>query len=179
MGYFPFIRHLLSSTHAFISVVSSLIIISLFDLFMGFLPVLVLRIYSGIFFKKIFIILLPTDLLNIFEVFLPQLLLYPNPSDPLNGDAASLMMKDRKQYDQKVRGKSKYIIHFLQVFLVRAESLRIRFIFLPSIAGKVSRDNKNFGNSSHSSPWRWTEWLNCGPCLFAHPARMSNVHCMF
>ncbi|PON93350.1 Ubiquitin-fold modifier-conjugating enzyme [Trema orientale] len=43
------------------------------------------------------------DLLNVFEVFLPQLLLYPNPSDPLNGDAASLMMKDRKLYDQKVK----------------------------------------------------------------------------
>ncbi|KAL9458459.1 hypothetical protein AB3S75_007341 [Citrus x aurantiifolia] len=43
------------------------------------------------------------DLLNIFEVFLPQLLLYPNPSDPLNGDAASLMMKDRKQYEQRVK----------------------------------------------------------------------------
>ena len=45
------------------------------------------------------------DLLNVFEVFLPQLLLYPNPSDPLNGDAASLMMKDRKMYDEKVKGK--------------------------------------------------------------------------
>ncbi|KAG6589459.1 Ubiquitin-conjugating enzyme E2 5, partial [Cucurbita argyrosperma subsp. sororia] len=43
------------------------------------------------------------NLLNVFEVFLPQLLLYPNPSDPLNGDAASLMMKDRKQYDEKVK----------------------------------------------------------------------------
>ncbi|KAL0535421.1 hypothetical protein IC582_029751 [Cucumis melo] len=43
------------------------------------------------------------DLLNVFEVFLPQLLLYPNPSDPLNGDAASLMLKDRSQYDQKVK----------------------------------------------------------------------------
>ncbi|KAH7577387.1 hypothetical protein JRO89_XS01G0243200 [Xanthoceras sorbifolium] len=43
------------------------------------------------------------DLLNIFEVFLPQLLLYPNPSDPLNGDAASLMMKDQKQYEQRVK----------------------------------------------------------------------------
>lgn len=51
-------------------------------------------------------VLLDADLLNVFEVFLPQLLLYPNPSDPLNGDAASLMMKDRKLYDQKVKGKT-------------------------------------------------------------------------
>ncbi|XP_010678729.1 ubiquitin-conjugating enzyme E2-23 kDa [Beta vulgaris subsp. vulgaris] len=43
------------------------------------------------------------DLLNVFEVFLPQLLLYPNALDPLNGDAASLMMKDRQQYEQKVK----------------------------------------------------------------------------
>lgn len=51
-------------------------------------------------------VLRDADLLNVFEVFLPQLLLYPNPSDPLNGDAASLMMKDRKLYDQKVKGKT-------------------------------------------------------------------------
>ncbi|MCL7050331.1 hypothetical protein MKW94_002738 [Papaver nudicaule] len=43
------------------------------------------------------------DLLNVFEVFLPQLLLYPNPSDPLNEAAASLMLKDRIQYEQKVK----------------------------------------------------------------------------
>jgi ubiquitin-protein ligase len=51
---------------------------------------------------RVFIV---SDLLNVFEVFLPQLLLYPNASDPLNGDAASLMMKDRKLYDQKVKGE--------------------------------------------------------------------------
>ncbi|KAG0474683.1 hypothetical protein HPP92_014369 [Vanilla planifolia] len=43
------------------------------------------------------------DLLNVFEVFLPQLLLYPNPSDPLNGEAAALMMRDRAGYEQKVK----------------------------------------------------------------------------
>nr|XP_019705834.1 ubiquitin-conjugating enzyme E2 4 [Elaeis guineensis] len=44
------------------------------------------------------------DLVNVFEVFLPQLLLYPNPSDPLNGEAAALMMRDRPAYEQKVKG---------------------------------------------------------------------------
>ena len=44
------------------------------------------------------------DLVNVFEVFLPQLLLYPNPSDPLNGEAAALMMRDRTAYDQRVKG---------------------------------------------------------------------------
>ncbi|KAJ1819516.1 ubiquitin-conjugating enzyme E2 H [Coemansia sp. RSA 2598] len=43
------------------------------------------------------------DLLNIFESFLPQLLRYPNPTDPLNGEAAALMMRDSAGYDSKVR----------------------------------------------------------------------------
>ncbi|XP_041024560.1 ubiquitin-conjugating enzyme E2 4-like isoform X2 [Juglans microcarpa x Juglans regia] len=43
------------------------------------------------------------DLVNVFEVFLPQLLLYPNPSDPLNGEAAALMMHDRAAYEQRVK----------------------------------------------------------------------------
>ena len=42
------------------------------------------------------------DLINIFEVFLPQLLLYPNASDPLNPEAASLMLKDQDGYKKKV-----------------------------------------------------------------------------
>ncbi|ODH45296.1 hypothetical protein ACO22_00174 [Paracoccidioides brasiliensis] len=43
------------------------------------------------------------DMINIFEVFLPQLLRYPNPSDPLNGDAAAVLMRDPKKYEARVR----------------------------------------------------------------------------
>jgi ubiquitin-protein ligase len=45
------------------------------------------------------------DMINIFEAFLPHLLRYPNPSDPLNGEAAALMLRDPKGYETKVRGK--------------------------------------------------------------------------
>ncbi|KAF2580514.1 hypothetical protein F2Q68_00001921 [Brassica cretica] len=44
-----------------------------------------------------------TNLINVFESFLPQLLLYPNPSDPFNGEAASLLMRDRPAYELKVK----------------------------------------------------------------------------
>jgi len=43
------------------------------------------------------------DMINIFEVFLPQLLRYPNPTDPLNGEAAALLMREPKQYEIKVK----------------------------------------------------------------------------
>ena len=45
------------------------------------------------------------DMINIFEVFLPQLLRYPNPTDPLNGEAAALLMREPKSYDARVKGK--------------------------------------------------------------------------
>ncbi|KAI9847516.1 MAG: Ubiquitin-conjugating enzyme E2 8 [Sclerophora amabilis] len=43
------------------------------------------------------------DMINIFEVFLPQLLRYPNPTDPLNGEAAALLMREPKGYEHKVK----------------------------------------------------------------------------
>jgi len=45
------------------------------------------------------------DMINIFEVFLPQLLRYPNPTDPLNGEAAALLMREPKSYEAKVKGR--------------------------------------------------------------------------
>lgn len=44
------------------------------------------------------------DLINVFEVFLPQLLRYPNPTDPLNGEAAALLMREPKTYEGRVVG---------------------------------------------------------------------------
>ncbi|XP_074646437.1 ubiquitin-conjugating enzyme E2 H [Tubulanus polymorphus] len=42
------------------------------------------------------------DLSNIFETFLPQLLSYPNPIDPLNGDAAAMFLHKPEDYKKKV-----------------------------------------------------------------------------
>lgn len=54
------------------------------------------------------------DMINIFEVFLPQLLRYPNPSDPLNGEAAAMLMREPKGYEAKVKGIYPLKVCFLE-----------------------------------------------------------------
>jgi len=43
------------------------------------------------------------DLVNIFEIFLPQLLTYPNPTDPLNGEAAAKLQRKPEEYNTTVK----------------------------------------------------------------------------
>jgi ubiquitin-conjugating enzyme E2 H len=49
------------------------------------------------------------DLVNIFETFLPQLLLYPNPTDPLNAEAAALQLKSDEKYNEKIK---QYVVKY-------------------------------------------------------------------
>lgn len=63
------------------------------------------------------------DLINIFDTFLPQLLLYPNPSDPLNPEAASLMLKQQQKYEQKVK---EYVKKYAWVFQEKEETLKLK-----------------------------------------------------
>ncbi|CAG9318144.1 unnamed protein product [Blepharisma stoltei] len=43
------------------------------------------------------------DLRNIFDSFIPQLLMYPNPLSYLNMEAASLLLKNPENYNKKVK----------------------------------------------------------------------------
>eukprot|EP00929_Paragymnodinium_shiwhaense_P066859 TRINITY_DN33592_c2_g2_i1.p1 TRINITY_DN33592_c2_g2~~TRINITY_DN33592_c2_g2_i1.p1 ORF type:complete len:238 (-),score=34.14 TRINITY_DN33592_c2_g2_i1:12-725(-) len=49
------------------------------------------------------------DLINIFDMFLPQLLRYPNPSDPLNGEAAALMLREPEKYKERI---AEYVVKY-------------------------------------------------------------------
>ncbi|KAL5277641.1 UBE2H family protein [Megaselia abdita] len=72
------------------------------------------------------------DLSNIFETFLPQLLTYPNPVDPLNRDAAALYLHEPEEYKKRV---SDYVQRF-----ATEEALRL-----------AAQKDKNDSSDSESS----------------------------
>ena len=46
--------------------------------------------------------LVSADLVNVLDQLLPQLLRYPNPSDPLNGEAAMLCLRQPERYRRRI-----------------------------------------------------------------------------
>jgi len=77
---------------------------------------------------------LVADLINVFEVFLPQLLLYPNPTDPLNGEAAALLMREPEAYNAKVRD---YVEKYAK----------------PDTSRKVKEDDDSDDDSASDAAW--------------------------
>jgi hypothetical protein len=89
-------------------------------------------------------------MINIFEVFLPQLLRYPNPNDPLNGEAAALLMRHPKEYEAKVKGILTAV--FISILQMTNEYFHLRRI-CPTICDEGS------GRCSY----RWERWRGRRP----------------
>jgi len=79
------------------------------------------------------------DLVNIFDVFLPQLLSYPNPTDPLNGEAAALLLKDPEKYNNKIKEYVQKYAKLIDVFEKRTPN------------GKDNEDDEKLSNASVGS----------------------------
>ena len=88
-------------------------------------------------------------MMNIFEVFLPQLLRYPNAADPLNGDAAALQMRDPAAYEAKVKGTLPFpsILHSLTEVPTSRRLRQTVCIQLYTIGQRGGEDVRRKGNS--------------------------------
>lgn len=64
------------------------------------------------------------ELINIFDVFLPQLLSYPNASDPLNIEAANLLLKNEEIYKEKVKD-------FVKAYAMKKDTFKENMFSLP------------------------------------------------
>ncbi|KAF9808098.1 hypothetical protein SFRURICE_017270 [Spodoptera frugiperda] len=90
------------------------------------------------------------DLSNIFESFLPQLLTYPNPIDPLNGDAAAMYLHKPEEYKKKV---SDYVRRFAtEEALLEKDAITGMGGATPASSGsKPSNGNANNNSDTESS----------------------------
>lgn len=80
------------------------------------------------------------DLTNIFEVFIPQLLRYPNASDPLNGQAAQLLLRDENKYDNRVK-------EYVRLYASNE-------ISNPTISTPISITSSSYANGSYNGGTR-------------------------
>ncbi len=83
------------------------------------------------------------DLVNVFESFLPQLLTYPNPVDPLNGDAAALYLHKPEEYKAKVR---EYVKKYATEEVLKAQEQH-----RSSSHSSSSNSNNNNNNTTNSN----------------------------
>lgn len=88
------------------------------------------------------------DLVNIFETFLPQLLTYPNPVDPLNGDAAALYLHKPEEYKAKVR---EYVKKYATDEALKAQENNRSSNHSSSFSGGASTSSNTASGSSGSS----------------------------
>ena len=91
------------------------------------------------------------DLVNIFDIFLPQLLTYPNPKDPLNIDAANLMNLNLEEYNKMVKF---YIQKYAAV--QKGPEMLIEYEAEKPVH-KVSTDCEDFGLSDLSNKSQLSE----------------------